>query len=103
MAFYHVLKELIDNSHKHSGGNRIWVDIAWSANGIEQATVSDNGDTGVWWLLRRNRNKADQLGLLAASERLQRFDYLLTFLPREGGGTSAAIRQAMIFSVPEPA
>ncbi|MEO0574062.1 MAG: histidine kinase [Pseudomonadota bacterium] len=100
IAFYHVLKELIDNSLLHSGGRRIWIDIKWGENSIEQASVSDDGNAGVWWLSRPGHGNADRLGLLAASERLQRFDYLLTFLPRDGGGTSAVIRQAMIFSVP---
>lgn len=100
VAFYYVLKELIENAQVHSGGKRIWIDIKWGENSIEQASVSDDGNAGIWWLVRPNHGNADRLGLLAATERLQRFDYLLTFLPRDGGGTSAIIRQAMIFSVP---
>ncbi|MEM8547021.1 MAG: ATP-binding protein, partial [Pseudomonadota bacterium] len=93
VAMFQAICELITNSVKHAGCNHIWVTLDWSEADLARVTVADDGGQGAWWQhLETGTDAPFHLGLLAARERLQRYDRVIVHETRPGGGTLTAIR-----------
>lgn len=91
VSLYEVVRELINNSERHSGGSRIWVHIVWGEQSLKYISVSDDGVHQKWWELVDSSPSVAGLGLLSNSERLRAFGYGTVFEARPGGGTRATV------------
>ncbi|MEN7344337.1 MAG: histidine kinase, partial [Pseudomonadota bacterium] len=89
VSLYEVVRELIDNSQKHSGGQNIWVHIVWGQESLRYISVSDDGVHERWW--SEEASSSEGLGLLSNSERLRSFGFTTLFGERAGGGTKATV------------
>ncbi|MEM7763545.1 MAG: histidine kinase [Pseudomonadota bacterium] len=91
VSLYEVVRELIDNSQRHSGGSMIWVKVVWGDVALRNITVSDDGIHDQWWSAAEQNTGSGGLGLLSNSERLRSFGFTTLFGPRAGGGTTANV------------
>ncbi len=91
VCIYQVIRELVTNSIRHSGGRKIWVDLFWEQASLDAAVISDDGKQASWWLDAERQSSAAALGLLSASERLRPFGFNIKFEQRRGGGTRAIV------------
>jgi signal transduction histidine kinase len=77
-ATYFAVSEVLANAAKHSGAQRVWVDIRHS-DGMLRISVTDDGRGGA--------NAAKGTGLRGVERRLGTFDGVLALSSPEGGPT----------------
>ncbi|MEE1939939.1 sensor domain-containing protein [Streptomyces sp. TRM 70361] len=83
-AAYFAVSEVLTNAAKHSGADRIWLDLGHdAADGMLRITVTDNGRGGA--------DPARGTGLAGVERRLGTFDGILAVSSPVGGPTMATM------------
>ncbi|MDX3232637.1 sensor histidine kinase [Streptomyces sp. ME19-01-6] len=92
-AAYFAISELLTNAAKHSGAERVWIDVHHDSGAL-RITVTDDGEGGA--------SAAEGSGLSGVQRRLGTFDGVLAISSPVGGPTMVTIEIPCRLSAPRP-
>ncbi|MEV7907975.1 sensor histidine kinase, partial [Streptomyces anulatus] len=92
-AAYFSISELLTNAARHSGAERVWIDISGRGRTL-RVTVTDDGSGGA--------DPSRGSGLRGIERRLAAFDGVLAFSSPPGGPTTATLDLPYALATPEP-
>lgn len=101
-AAYFAVSEVLTNAAKHSGADRVWVDIHYDgASGMLRMTITDNGHGGAILPSDASAASATGSGLLGIERRLGTFDGVLAVSSPAGGPTMVTMELPCVLFSPK--